>query len=160
MALAYCCANQIFSINTLHTGKQEMSYKEKEDSEATNNKTCWTQSIWKSFPLWHSKIFTHENKAHLWSSKYRKFAGFHCPEMSVENLQEDTCVHFLQLHLPAPLSPRSPIGMKRWTSEQLKGMHSARQCSRTWLNTQDLAVLCLYDSLPIVEMHLLHYFPF
>jgi len=116
MALAYCCASPMFSINRLHTGRQEISYREKEDSEATNNKNCWTQSIWKSFPLWHSKIFIHENKAHLWSSKYRMFAVFHCPERSIANLQEDNCVCFLQRYLPAPQSPRSPTGMKCWTS--------------------------------------------
>lgn len=44
--------------------------REKEQSKAGNDKNRWTQNVWKCFPLWHSKILTHENKAHLWSSDW------------------------------------------------------------------------------------------
>lgn len=115
------------------------------------------KNIWKCFPLWHSKIFTHENKAHLWSSDWSLFPVLHRSESRSESLHWDVAAPYPGGHFTAwycweeyhihTLDWNLNLTVKFLScwKEQILLSNTVR----TWLHIQDLHRDLLGDSLVI-----------
>lgn len=122
----------------------EFHAEKKEQSKAAKDKNCWTQNIWKGVPLWHSKIFTHENKAHLWSSKLSMSPAIRCTATSSADLRRDGGVRLLEGYfIPwyyreekhAHLHTALEFKLVSDISELLKGAYS--NAEGTWSSVQE-----------------------